>query len=318
MNDGNNILRNRFRSKLKRKKKTYKRRKKRKKRSINKNTKKNLHCSPKDKRESLDFSCYKPKMLYKMKSIWNTRHPDMVIQSNKLKDIWNLLGYYMKNTCSSESCWIKNNLFKNNFTNNEIKNIFAPKQPKEWKKNPNEWLSSIEILELMKQYEDAYKCFQFIGPTPIDFDEHLAYGECVWEDLCKFNLKEKMKKNINKVGIIFNLDPHNKPGSHWTCMFINIKLKKIYYFDSYGDDLTPKRVKILAKRIQEQSKEFGKQFEFKINRVRHQYSRSECGMYCLFFIIQMIKDVPFSRFNKKVRDKHMRKLRNIYFNKKLE
>ena len=64
----------------------------------------------------------------------------------------------------------------------------------------------IEILELMKQYEDAYKCFQFIGPTPIDFDEHLAYGECVW-DLCKFNLKEKIEKGINKVGIIFNLDP---------------------------------------------------------------------------------------------------------------
>ena len=99
-------------------------------------------------------------------------------------------------------------------------------------------------------------------------------------------------------------------------MFINVKLKKIYYFDSYGDDLTPKRIKTFAKRIQKQSSEIGKEYEFIINHNRHQYSRSECGMYCLFFIIQMIKDVPFSRFNKKVSDKYMRKLRNVYFNKK--
>ena len=317
MNDANILFRKRNRSKLKRQKKTYKR-KRRKKKKGKKKTIKNVYCSAKNKKESLDFSCYKPKMLYKMKSIWNTRHPNMAIESNNLKEIWNSLGHYMKNSCKNESCWIKNNLFKNNFTNQEMKNIFAPKQPKEWKKNPNEWLSSIEILELMKQYEDAYKCFQFIGPTPIDFDEHLAYGECVWEDLCKFDLKDKINKGVNKVGIIFNLDPHDKPGSHWTCMFINFKLKKIYYFDSYGDDLTPKRVKTLAKRIQKQSKEIGKEYDFIINNKRHQYTRSECGMYCLYFIIQMIKDVPFSRFNKKVTDKHMRKLRNVYFNKKIE
>ena len=305
------------RYRLKGKNNTYKKKNKRTKRTKKKKkTKKNLYCSPKNKNEFLNFSCYKPEMLHKMKAIWNKRHPSMSINSNDLKEIWNSLGHYMKNSCSSESCWIKSNLFKNNFTANEMKNIFSPKQPAEWEKNPNEWLSSIEILELMKQYEDAYKCFQFIGPTPIDFDEQLAYGECVWDDLCKFNLKEKINKRINKVGIIFNLDTHDKPGSHWTCMFINIKLKKIYYFDSYGDDLTPKRVKTLAKRIQEQSKEFGAPYEFKINRVRHQYTRSECGMYCLYFIIQMINDVPFSRFNKKVRDKHMRHLRNVYFNKK--
>ena len=310
MNVVNNIIK-RPRYKLKRQKKTYK--KKRKKRK--KMTRKNLHCSPKNKEEFLDFSCYKPDMLYKMKSIWNKRHPSMEIKTNNLKEIWDTLGNYLQNSCRNEACWMKTNLFKSNFTDKEIKSIFAPKQPREWKKNPNEWLSSIEILELMKQYEEAYKCFQFIGPTPIDFDEHISHGQCVWNDLCNFDLQEKINKGINKIGIIFNLDPHDKPGSHWTCMFINFKLKKIYYFDSYGDDLTPKRVIKLANRIQEQSKKIGKEYKFLINKKRHQYTRSECGMYCLFFIIQMLKDVPFSRFNRKVSDKHMRKLRNIYFNK---
>jgi len=302
----------RKKTRIKRGKKRIKKRIK--KRKTKKKKPEKTQCSPKNKNEFLNFSCYKPNMLYKMRSIWNSRHNDLQIESNNLKEIWNSLGYYMKNSCSNEKCWIKNNLFKNDFTNKEINNIFSPKQPSDWKKNPHEWLSSIEILQLMKQYEDAYKCFEFIGPTPIDFDEKLAYGECVWDDLCKFDLKEKIDKGINKVGIIFNLDPHDKDGSHWTCMFINIKLKKIYYFDSYGDDLTPGRIKKLAKRIQKQSSKIGKKYDFIINNIRHQYSRSECGMYCLFFIINMIKDVPFSRFNKKVSDKYMRQLRNKYFN----
>jgi hypothetical protein len=280
----------------------------------NKTRKKNKQCSPKNKSDFLDYTCYKPSNLYKMRNVWNTRHPGDRIETKKLKEIWDSLGERLKNSCNSEACWIKNSLFKKEFTDKEIKNVFSPNQPEDWKKNPNEWLSSIEISELMKQYEDAYKCFEFIGPTPIDFDEKLAYGECVWNDLCNFNLKEKIDDGINKIGIIFNLDKHDKPGSHWTCMFVSVKLKKIYYFDSYGDDLCPSQVKKLVKKIQKQSKEIGVKYKFVINKTRHQYSRSECGMYCLFFIIQMILDTSFSRFNKKVSDKYMRKLRNIYFN----
>ena len=306
-----------LRIKLKRPKKVYTKKKRKKKKRKKNKTIKNKFCSPKNKDEFLDYTCYTPDMLNKMKSLWNKRHPDSKIKTNNLKKIWNTLGNYMKNSCSSESCWIKNNLFKREFTEKEMNKFFAPKQPSEWKKNPNEWLSSIEILELMKQYENAYHCFEFIGPTPIDFDEQLSHGQCVWNDLCNFQLKEKIKNGKKKIGIIFNLDPHDKSGSHWTCMFINIKLKKIYYFDSYGDDLIPKRVDVLATRIQKQAKDMGMNFDYIINHVRHQYSRSECGMYCLYFIIQMIKDTPFSRFNKKVSDKHMRNLRNVYFNKNI-
>ena len=37
------------------------------------------------------------------------------------------------------------------------KYTFAPKAPDEWKENPTEWLTSIDILEVMKQYEKKYK-----------------------------------------------------------------------------------------------------------------------------------------------------------------
>ena len=31
--------------------------------------------------------------------------------------------------------------------------------------------------------------------------------------------------------MIFNLDPHNKPGSHWVSFFANFKTGKVYYFE---------------------------------------------------------------------------------------
>ena len=82
----------------------------------------------------------------------------------------------------------------------------------------------------MKQYEKTYKCFDFIGPSPIDYDKHVSYGECVWEELCEFSLNKQIKEGKTKIGIIFNLDPHHKPGSHWVAMFINTKKRRNILF----------------------------------------------------------------------------------------
>ena len=67
----------------------------------------------------------------------------------------------------------------------------------------------------MKQYEKTYEDFEFLGPSPIDYDTHKAYGECVWEELCEFSLRDNLKEGKTKVGIIFNTDPHTEDGEHW-------------------------------------------------------------------------------------------------------
>ena len=51
--------------------------------------------------------------------------------------------------------------------------------PESWKKKPNEWLSSVDITKVMKQYGSAYRDFEFLGPSPIDYDTHKYNGECV-------------------------------------------------------------------------------------------------------------------------------------------
>ena len=277
-----------------------------------------LRCSPKEHKNG--FSCLEDDTLYKLKELWNARHPDSKITSNDPHEIWETLKKNMSGVCNKESCWLKQK-FVNGKLDKELETSFAPVAPKSWKKKPNEWLSSLDILDVMKQYENAYKCFDFIGPSPIDFDTHKMYGECVWEELCHFSLENEIKNKKFKIGIIFNLDPHNLGGSHWVSMFINIKKGIIYYFDSAGDKI-PKQMEVFAERVIKQGQQLNPKIIFKLDQnypVEHQYGDTECGIYSLYFIAHMLEDRHTGEYFKKhiLYDKYMEKFRKIYFNDEL-
>ena len=223
----------------------------------------------------------------------------------------------MKNICNEESCWLKQQFVKNNEISNLLGYAFAPKTPSSWKKNKNEWLSSIDIQKVMKQWEYKNKCFAFIGPSPIDYDTKIDKNECVWDELCNFSLEKILKKNKTKIGIIFNLDPHYKSGSHWVSLFINLKQNYICFFDSNGIKC-PKQILKLVKNIILQGQQLNKEITFIENYPKqHQKQDTECGMYSLFFIIQLLEDLKLPDYFKKNRisDEEMEEYREIYFNK---
>jgi len=261
-------------------------------------------------------TCYSDEALIKIRNAWNKRHPDAKILTNDPRIIWSNLKFYMRNTCKRESCWLRQSFMKNDLNKDLTDFTFAPKVPKEWIKKPNEWLTSVDILKVMKQFEKKNHSFEFIGPSPIDYDKHISYGECVWEELCKFNLENYIKRGINKIGIIFNTDPHDKEGSHWVALFINIKRLGIYYFDSYGERISKFINRFAKEKVIKQGRRLNMKFEFIKNKKRHQYKMSECGMYCIFFIIQMIKDKQtFAEFsNTLIPDEKMLSLRKKLFN----
>ena len=281
---------------------------------------KKINCSPKPKDKMNNFTCYTNDSLYKLRDLWNARHPDVKINSNSPKEIHRLLTEKLSSVCNKESCWLKQ---KAEFgpVSSDMADSFAPESPPEWKKNPNEWLSSEDIIKVMRQYEKAYKCFDFIGPSPIDFDTRKLYGECVWDELCNFSLKDQIKNGKTKIGIIFNTDPHNKPGQHWISMFINIKKKTIFFFDSTGDKPVT-QIKTLIDRIKEQGLNLRQKIVFKVDSnegIEHQYGNTECGIYSLYFIVHMLEDKITEHYLKThiLKDAYMNKFRHIYFNDSL-
>ena len=279
-----------------------------------------LNCSPDNKNENHNYTCYTEEDLHKLKEMWNARHPDRPIKTSISKDIWHQLKSYYANICNKESCWIRQ-MTKNTKMEEELLDAFSPQAPKQWKKNPNEWLSSIDILEVMNQYEKKYKCFEFLGPSPIDYDSHQLYGECVWEELCHFKLIDQIKNGKTKIGVIFNLDPHYKGGSHWVSLFINIKKSTIFFFDSAGETI-PKQIKKFVETVIQQGLKLENPIKFKFDEnhpVEHQYKNTECGIYSLFFIIHMLEDKITGHYLKThiLKDEYMQKFRKIYFNSEL-
>ena len=274
-----------------------------------------LQCSPKVNQK--EFSCYEDDTLYKLRDLWNARHSDRQIITNDTREIWFMLKENMKGLCNKESCWLKQK-FVDGKLNKELKTSFAPEAPKEWKKKPNDWLSSLEILDVMKQYEKAYKCFEFIGPSSIDFKYKYNANKCVCNKLCNFNLNEKIKNKITKIGIIFNLDPHYKSGSHWVSLFINITKKIIFYFDSGGDKI-PNEIMELVNTIIKQGNNLKPPIYFTFDQNypnEHQYKNTECGVYSLYFIVNMLKETKSSNFFKikKIKDDKIHKYRRKFFN----
>ena len=295
-----------------------------KKKKVNKKkTRKNgqykkLMCSPLAPKKS--YSCLPDDALYKLRDLWNVRHPDNKIITNDSKEIWIHLNNYLKNSCNKESCWLKQK-FVNGKLNKVLDDYYAPESPEEWKKNPNEWLSSIDILDVMKQYEKAYKCFDFIGPSPIDYDTKKLYGETVWPELSNFSLKHQIENGKKKIGVIFNLDPHYMPGSHWVSLFINIKKRTIFYYDSVGEKI-PDKIMNFVNKVINQGRELSPKINFKFDQnypVEHQYKNTECGVYSIFFIIHMLEDKITSHYIKThvLKDEYIEKFRKIYFNEDL-
>jgi len=281
---------------------------------------KKINCSPTNKKSINHFTCYDDNDLQELKKIWNARHPDALIKTNNSKEIWNKLKDYYSNICNKESCWI-NQMVKNPKLKNDLLNSFAPKSPDKWKKNPNEWLSSIDIIKVMNQYEKKYKNFDFLGPSPIDYDTHEISGKCVWEELCHFELENHIKKGFNKIGVIFNTDPHNKGGEHWISLFIDIENKYIYFFDSVGNKI-PKRIMKFVNKVIQQGKKMNNSINFTFDQnypVEHQKGNTECGMYSLFFIINMLEKKINGKYLKthKLNDKFVEKFRKIYYNEEL-
>jgi len=261
-------------------------------------------------------SCFDKKTLIKLIKAWNKAHKDNKIQyktTEKHNILWNKLGAKMSNKCNNEYCWIKESFISAD--KDFIKDKFMPEKPKSWNDDPDEWLDTNNIFDVMVQYEVKYPEFRFFGPVPIDFDLKNEFDNCVVSELCKVNLKSLYKDEIKKIGIIFNIDKHTQGGSHWIGMYMDLTKKIIGYWDSYGYN-PPNEVSVLMNKLQEQSKQdLNIDCNIKINKKRHQYKSSECGTYSINFIVEQLKGKSFNKVcNTIIEDDKMLSKRKQFFN----
>ena len=193
------------------------------------------------------------------------------------------------------------------------KQYLRPKQPDSWKNDPDLWLDSNNIADVMKQYEEIYPDFEFLGPFPIDFaapDPAVnSKDKCLIGEICNLDIKKSLDSGKTRIGIIYNLDPHYKDGSHWVANYVDLKNHKCYYFDSYGFE-TPSQIEKFMQWLTLQDPKM----KLAYNARRFQFRDSECGMYSLYFIIRMLMGEEFQHFcHRAPRDGKMLYLRRWLF-----
>lgn len=174
----------------------------------------------------------------------------------------------------------------------------------------------------MNQYEDAFPQFEFMGPFPIDFAAPDPYNttvkggnpavkskKCLMTEICELRVQKALANGTKAIGIIYNLDPHYKSGSHWVSNYIDIPGHKCYYFDSYGME-PPAQIAKFMRWLTTQDPKMRLEYSSK----RLQFSDTECGMYSLYFIIRMLEGDSFKSFTRRrPSDKQMLDLRDWLF-----
>jgi len=292
---------------------------------------KSMNCNP-GTTDKISNTCITKPVLLRVRDEYNKDHPQNRLPAN-LGPVQLYDELKKRLQCDHEKCLLKE-IDDSAERSKYSADLFAPEHPKEWNKNPNEWLSNHDIDKVIAQYETAHKDFKYLGTTPIDYNYKYSDGNCVENRLCRFQLKSLLENGKKRYGAIFNLDKHDKGGSHWVSFFVKVDTVKkqgwICFFDSASssrgitdlDKLVengamPREVATLIRTIIKQGEELGYKFKWQMNRRQHQQGDSECGMYSLYFIIHMLENSEKTMNcvqNHKLSDKDVEKYRKIYFN----
>jgi hypothetical protein len=290
-----------------------------------------MQCSPAAKKKALHGvpTCYSPEVLENIREEYNKDHPEHAISPGTPLAVWKQLDARLSHKCKTEDCWL-DKIDDAALRRKIDEYFFAPDQPIEWRKKPTFWLSNIEIKQVMDQYEVAYPEFEFMGPTPIDYDSHNKHnGEsCVNMQMCHIDLGKELAKGKRKFGFVFNLSKNGSYGSHWVALFADTDERLLFFFDSNGDKPHP-QIAGFMKKLETQAKLLGKPLKRVTNLGwRHQNENTECGMYSMYFLITMLTGKPSGeeknpmtlkkRMNmfltERIADKYMKMYRKIYFN----
>lgn len=260
-------------------------------------------------------SCLTKPLLLDLRDEYNKDHPTNKIVDDKPIIIWHELKTRMSE-CADDRCLLteiddaaKRKQWK--------QKLFAPEHPPDWLKDPKEWLSNHDIDSVMPQYEEKYANFKYLGTTSIDYDYKYSDGECIEDRLCLFDLEKEIKAGKCRFASVFNLDKHTKGGSHWVTLYFDTEFTTIVFFDS-ARGRVPKQIRKFIKRVMRQGLQMKPKivFDFKTAKSSHQRGDAECGVYAIYFIVEMLNDHRnLGRFiNGKILDRDMNQERFNIFN----
>jgi len=216
--------------------------------------------------------------------------------------------YKEKLDCKEDSCVVYK-LFKNDKEKLDViyTTYFKPQGPR----NSVDLLSNIHIDEVLSRWVPNHPGFRHIKYHMIDFNT-------MDTELSKYNIVHS--STVDKyMGVVLNTDVSSGRGKHWFCLFCDFTLQHaetitIEYFNSSGNTMYPEIFAycfVLKKKLQDANK---KAEIITVSQVQHQKSKTECGVYCLYYIYSRLQGISHSAFkHTPIRDEKMMEFRKVLF-----
>lgn len=196
-----------------------------------------------------------------------------------------------------------------------LESRLRPEMPGSWVHRPTTLLNTLNIDDVMFQYESAFPFFKYLKTLPIDAFNKNA-GMCV-SNFCDLNPKELYGQGKRLIGMVLNLDKHNQPGSHWVMSAVDMRVANkpvIVYYDSFGRPppaaLKPfyEKMLTLAPRTNAARQYMHKHSCY--NSKSHQRKNTECGVYSILALEALIHGVPFDKYcSRDISDEEVQKQR---------
>lgn len=179
-----------------------------------------------------------------------------------------------------------------------LSRAFRPARPSSWARNPRQWLSSLDIDAVMRQYEESHPHFRYLGALPMDFAESdPSTHRCVSEAACHLHVESALRSGKSLIGMALNLDDHTESGSHWVACCAGIDPADplrfgVWFYDSVARPPTP-QVRAFVKRLALEvrgvlGEAASAHFRIHWNTRRKQWENTECGVYTMLFLIACV------------------------------
>jgi hypothetical protein len=202
-----------------------------------------------------------------------------------------------KTNCDSERCIISKTL-------PSLNKYFKPSGPA----NVTNWLSNSHIDSVIAGWAvNDSKLYH------IPFHMSNIYG--IRSQLSQLDWKSILPI-YNILACPINTDVYGGRGKHWVCVLVDARspLVSIEYFDSGGSSPQPDVQKWMD-NTKNELKTNGRESVIKTKMPRHQFSRTECGVYILYFLsCRIFHNISYEDFQKnQINDSYIMGARTTFF-----
>jgi len=189
-------------------------------------------------------------------------------------------------------------------------------------------LSNINIDDTLRQWMTAFPGFFAYNFNMLDYAKNSFSSNGVVnqpDTLATIAVEDLFDgsfdgKTHTRAACVINSDVYSGPGKHWMALFVergsagDVNTATCEFFNSSGNAPAPEWINWMEK-TKNNLEAVGIKCEIvRVSTLRHQNSKSECGVYSLFYIWARLNGVSSGYFSKRLPDQIMFEFRQHLFN----